>query len=76
MVTTYIALDYTMGELMRNPKVITKLQAKVRRGCRTKGKEQIVTEEFLSGMSYLKVVMNVTARARGSFDTPPIHGRN
>jgi hypothetical protein len=39
-----------MGELMWNPKAMTKLNAEVRR-CATKGKD-LVTEEDLSNMSY------------------------
>ncbi|TKW02483.1 hypothetical protein SEVIR_8G246830v4 [Setaria viridis] len=58
--TTYIALDYAMAELMRNPKVMTKLQAEVR-GCATRGKE-LVTEQDLSGMSYLTAVMKESMR--------------
>ncbi|CAL4898231.1 unnamed protein product [Urochloa decumbens] len=36
--TTFISLDYAMAELIRNPKVMAKLQAEVR-SCATKGKE-------------------------------------
>ncbi|RCV39176.1 hypothetical protein SETIT_8G202500v2 [Setaria italica] len=58
--TTYIALDYAMAELMRNPQSMTKLQAEVRR-CTAKGKD-MVTEEDLSGMSFLKAVMKESMR--------------
>jgi cytochrome P450 len=57
---TYMALDFAMAELMRNPKTMAKLQAEVRR-CASKGKE-IVTEEDLSSMSYLKAVMKESMR--------------
>jgi cytochrome P450 len=58
--TTYIALDYAMAELMRKPQAMTKLQTEVRR-CAAKGKE-MVTEEDLSSMSYLKAVMKESMR--------------
>ncbi|XP_025826598.1 indole-2-monooxygenase-like [Panicum hallii] len=57
---TYMALDFAMAELIRNPKAMAKLQAEVRR-CAGKGKE-IVTEEDLSSMSYLKAVMKESMR--------------
>jgi cytochrome P450 len=59
--TTYIALDYAMAELMRNPKAMNKLQAEVR-GCATKMRDQLVTEEDLRGMRYLKAVMKESMR--------------
>lgn len=62
--TTYIALDYAMAELMRNPRVMTKLQAEVR-SCVAKGKE-MVTEEDLASMSYLKAVMKEAMRLHPS----------
>ncbi|RLM69788.1 indole-2-monooxygenase-like [Panicum miliaceum] len=58
--TTYISLDFAMAELMRNPKAMAKLQAEVRR-CTGKGKE-MVTEEDLSTMRYLKAVMKESMR--------------
>jgi cytochrome P450 len=58
--TTYIALDYAMAELMRKPQAMDKLQAEVRR-CTAKGKE-VVTQEDLSNMNYLKAVMKETLR--------------
>ncbi|RCV39589.1 hypothetical protein SETIT_8G236100v2 [Setaria italica] len=62
--TTYIALDYAMAELMRNPKAMTKLQAEVRGCAASKGKKkELVTEHDLSsGMSYLKAVMRESMR--------------
>ncbi|XP_020188830.1 indole-2-monooxygenase [Aegilops tauschii subsp. strangulata] len=62
--TTYVSLDYAMAELMRNPRVMTKLQAEVR-SCVTKGKE-MVTEEDLASMSYLKAVMKEAMRLHPS----------
>ncbi|CAN6363740.1 unnamed protein product [Urochloa humidicola] len=58
--TTYIALDYAMAELMQNPRKMAKLKAEVR-GCAAKGKE-LVTEQDMSGMSYLKAVMKESMR--------------
>ncbi|EMS59947.1 Cytochrome P450 71C1 [Triticum urartu] len=62
--TTYVSLDYAMAELMRNPRVMTKLQAEVRSSV-TKGKE-MVTEEDLASMSYLKAVMKEAMRLHPS----------
>ncbi|VAH00768.1 unnamed protein product [Triticum turgidum subsp. durum] len=62
--TTYVSLDYAMAELMRNPRAMTKLQAEVR-SCVTKGKE-MVTEEDLASMSYLKAVMKEAMRLHPS----------
>ncbi|CAN6352183.1 unnamed protein product [Urochloa humidicola] len=62
--TTFISLDYAMAELIRNPKVMAKLQAEVR-SCTTKGKE-MVTEDDLSRMSYLTAVMKETFRLHPS----------
>jgi cytochrome P450 len=57
--TTFIWLDYAMAELARAPQVMAKLQAEVRR-CGTTN--QLLTQEDLSGMSYLKAVMKETMR--------------
>ncbi|KAF7054951.1 hypothetical protein CFC21_062533 [Triticum aestivum] len=62
--TTYIALDYAMAELMRKPQAMAKLQAEVR-GCATKGKE-MVTEDDLGSMSYLKAAMREAMRLHPS----------
>lgn len=62
--TTYVSLDYAMAELMRNPRVMTKLQAEVR-SCASKGKE-MVTEEDIASMSYLKAVMKEAMRLHPS----------
>lgn len=58
--TTYIALDYAMVELMQKPHVMSKLQTEVRRG-NTNGKE-LVTQEDLGSLTYLKAVMKETLR--------------
>nr|AAK38082.1 putative cytochrome P450 [Lolium rigidum] len=57
--TTFIWLDYAMAELARAPQVMAKLQAEVRR-CSTTN--QLLTQEDLSSMSYLKAVMKETMR--------------
>lgn len=55
----YIALEWAMTELVRNPDVLTKLQDEVRET--VKGKF-IITEEDLSHMSYLKCVLKEVLR--------------
>ncbi|KAF7076963.1 hypothetical protein CFC21_081561 [Triticum aestivum] len=57
--TSFIVLDCAMAELIQNPEVMTKLQAEVR--SMAEGKE-MVTEEDLSGMIYLKGVIKETLR--------------
>lgn len=57
--TSFIVLDCAMAELIQNPEVMTKLQAEVR--SIAEGKE-MVTEEDLSGMIYLKGVIKETLR--------------
>jgi cytochrome P450 len=60
--TTSISLDFAMAQLIRNPKAMAKLQAEVRRCASRKGKDEIVTEDDLSTMSYLKAVMKEAMR--------------
>ncbi|RLM68853.1 hypothetical protein C2845_PM17G09700 [Panicum miliaceum] len=62
--TTYISLDYAMAELVRSPNARAKLKDEVR-SCKTEGKE-FVTEDDLSGMSYLNAVMKETFRLHPS----------
>ncbi|XP_059655126.1 cytochrome P450 736A117-like [Cornus florida] len=57
--TTYTALEWTMTELFRHPKVMKKLQNEVREIA--KGKEDI-TEDDLEKMHYLKAVMKESMR--------------
>ncbi|KAF7087753.1 hypothetical protein CFC21_090917 [Triticum aestivum] len=57
--TSFIVLDCAMAELIQNPEVLTKLQAEVRSVA--EGKE-MVKEEDLSGMIYLKGVIKETLR--------------
>ena len=58
--TSFIELEYAMAELMQKPQTIAKLQAEVR-GVVSKGQE-IVTEEHLGRMPYLKAVVKETLR--------------
>uniref|UniRef100_A0A0D9X3H9 Uncharacterized protein n=1 Tax=Leersia perrieri TaxID=77586 RepID=A0A0D9X3H9_9ORYZ len=58
--TSYIELEYAMAELMRKPQLMAKLQAEVR-SVVPRGQE-IVTEEQLVNMPYLKAVIKETLR--------------
>ena len=57
------ALDYAMVELMQNPHMMTKLQNEVRMVV-PQGNE-MVTEDDLDGMTYLKAVVKETLRLHG-----------
>uniref|UniRef100_J3MPM4 Uncharacterized protein n=1 Tax=Oryza brachyantha TaxID=4533 RepID=J3MPM4_ORYBR len=54
--TSYIELEYAMAELMQNPQQITKLQVEIPRG------QEVVTEEQLHRLPYLKAVRKETLR--------------
>ncbi|TVU43843.1 hypothetical protein EJB05_10341, partial [Eragrostis curvula] len=56
--TSYLVLQHAMAELMVNKHVMTKLQTEVR----TCTKSDMVTEEDLNNMSYLKAVVKETLR--------------
>lgn len=58
--TTYLVLEFAMAELLRNPRVMSKLQDEVRR-CVHSGKE-MVTEDDIASMNYLKAVIKETLR--------------
>ncbi|CAM0908025.1 unnamed protein product [Alopecurus aequalis] len=58
--TSFIVLEYAMVRLMQNPHLMTKLQAEVRSAV-PKGKE-MVTEDDLNALSYLKAVIKETLR--------------
>ncbi|EMS64391.1 Cytochrome P450 71C2 [Triticum urartu] len=58
--TSYIVLECAMAELMRKPNLMTKLQAEVRQ--KTPKGQQMVTEDDLGNMAYLKAVVMETLR--------------
>lgn len=58
--TSYLVLEVAMAELMRNPHVKAKLQDEVRRIV-PKGQE-MVTEDDVTNMTYLKAVIKETLR--------------
>ncbi|CAL4992553.1 unnamed protein product [Urochloa decumbens] len=58
--TSSLVLEYAMVELMRNPYIRTKLQDEVRK-MTPKGQE-IVSEDNLASMSYLRAVVKETLR--------------
>ncbi|XP_062213526.1 indole-2-monooxygenase-like [Phragmites australis] len=62
--TSYMALEFAMAELMRKPHLMAKLQEEVR-GSVPKGKE-IVTEDDLTNMAYLRAVIKETLRLHPS----------
>ncbi|XP_027156148.1 premnaspirodiene oxygenase-like [Coffea eugenioides] len=57
--TTSIVTEWAMSELMKNPKVMAKVQAEVRQVC--KGKKTI-EEEDIQKLTYLKMVVKETLR--------------
>ncbi|KAK3122497.1 hypothetical protein QOZ80_8AG0614420 [Eleusine coracana subsp. coracana] len=58
--TSYITMEYALTELVRNPHVMAKLQAEVRRN--TPNNQEMVMEENLGNMTYLKAVIKETLR--------------
>ncbi|KAL6857086.1 hypothetical protein ACP4OV_018468 [Aristida adscensionis] len=58
--TSSLVLELAMAELMRNPQLMTKLQAEVR-NITPKGQE-MVEEENLTSMAYLRAVIKETLR--------------
>ncbi|KAJ4758362.1 Cytochrome P450 [Rhynchospora pubera] len=57
--TTYIALEWAMAELLKNPNIMTKLQYEVRRIVR---QNKIVTSKEVTEMPYLQAVIKETLR--------------
>ncbi|XP_073317002.1 cytochrome P450 71A6-like [Primulina huaijiensis] len=60
--TTYTALEWTIAELLRNPKTLKILQNEVRT---VAGIKEEITEKDLEKMQYLKVVMKESLRLHG-----------
>ncbi|XP_062193121.1 indole-2-monooxygenase-like [Phragmites australis] len=58
--TSSLVLELAMAELMRNPQLMTKLQSEVRKNT-PKGQE-MVEEDNLAGMAYLRAVVKETLR--------------
>ncbi|KAL6652937.1 hypothetical protein ACP70R_011862 [Stipagrostis hirtigluma subsp. patula] len=58
--TAYLVLEFTMAELMLNQDVMTKLQAEVRSN--TPKGQKFVSEDDLTGMTYLKAVVKEILR--------------
>ncbi|KAM0892186.1 hypothetical protein ACQ4PT_025953 [Festuca glaucescens] len=58
--TSSLVLEFAMAELMRNPQLMIKLQSEVRNN--TPRGQELVEEENLSGMNYLKTVVKETLR--------------
>lgn len=56
---TYIVLEWTMSELLRNPRIMEKLQKEVRG---IAGSKKDITEDDLEEMHYLKAVIKETLR--------------
>jgi cytochrome P450 len=59
--TSYLVLEFTMAELMMHQDVMARLQAEVRSIIMPKG-QQVITEEYLTGIPYLKAVIKETLR--------------
>ncbi|VAI26871.1 unnamed protein product [Triticum turgidum subsp. durum] len=61
--TSYLVLEYAMAELINNRHVMKKLQTKVRTFASSKGKKlDMITEEDLSSLPYLKATMKEALR--------------
>ncbi|CAD6264013.1 unnamed protein product [Miscanthus lutarioriparius] len=58
--TAYLVLEFTMAELMLHQDVMARLQAEVRSSMPKD--QEVITEEYLTGMPYLKAVIKETLR--------------
>ncbi|GJN36900.1 hypothetical protein PR202_gb25838 [Eleusine coracana subsp. coracana] len=60
--TSYLVLEYAMAELMNNKHIMTKLQEEVRM-CTLDGKRmEIITDEDITSMTFLKATIKETLR--------------
>ena len=57
--TSATILEWAMSEMMRNPRVMRRVQEEVRETVGEKGK---VTKEDIDGMNYLRLVIKETLR--------------
>uniref|UniRef100_A0A0D9X3I9 Cytochrome P450 n=1 Tax=Leersia perrieri TaxID=77586 RepID=A0A0D9X3I9_9ORYZ len=61
--TSYMVLEFMMAELMSNPQAMNKLQVELRSGIPGKREaKEVVTEDDLSDMIYLRAVIKETLR--------------
>nr|AGT16177.1 Cytochrome P450, E-class, group I [Saccharum hybrid cultivar R570]AGT16712.1 hypothetical protein SHCRBa_030_E01_R_110 [Saccharum hybrid cultivar R570] len=65
-VTSSLVLELAMAELMRHPHLMSKLQAEVRN--KTPNGEEMVKQENLASMSYLRAVVKETLRHLESWE--------
>ncbi|CAI9090632.1 OLC1v1025446C1 [Oldenlandia corymbosa var. corymbosa] len=68
--TTYSLLEWAMAELLRNPSFMTKLQNEVRE-IRVCEPNQMITEDHLGRLPYLKAVIKETLRMHPSLPLIP-----
>ncbi|CAO2177466.1 unnamed protein product [Urochloa humidicola] len=59
--TSFIVLEYAMVRLMQNPHLMNRLQTELRNNI-AKGKEDVVTEDEIKNLTYLKAVIKETLR--------------
>lgn len=57
--TTSVSLEWIMSELMKNPNVMAKAQAEIRK---IAGKKPMVTEDDLNGIEYIRAVIKEVMR--------------
>lgn len=69
-VTTSASLEWMMSELLRNPRVMKALQKEIRG---TVGDKDVVAEDDLKNMKYLKAVIKETLRLHPSAPLTPPH---
>ena len=58
--TSSLVLEFAMAELMRNPQLMTKLQAEVR--VNTPRGQQMVAQDDIASMTYLRAIVKETLR--------------